>query len=90
MSENSEKEVKRTRRRFLKSATKLAVYTPPAMIAVSTPNFAAFANSTGGEVFDSGAYPSRKKRTSKKKTGKKKTTKKKTTKKKTTKKKTRR
>ena len=77
MSDSNEKEVKRTRRRFLKSATKLAVYTPPAMIAVSTPNFAAFANSTGGEVYDSSAFPSSKKKTSKKKTGKKKTSKKK-------------
>jgi hypothetical protein len=37
-----------SRRAFLKSAAKVAVYTPPAMLALSSPSFEAIAQSSGG------------------------------------------
>jgi hypothetical protein len=52
MGDNVEKEaadgVETSRRRFLKTAGKIAVYTPPAMLLMSKPSFATF-NKTGGE-----------------------------------------
>ena len=36
-----------SRRRFLKNAGKLAVYTPPAMITLMKPSYASFARSGG-------------------------------------------
>jgi hypothetical protein len=37
-----------TRRAFLKNAGKIAVYTPPAMLALAAPTFSAIAQSSGG------------------------------------------
>jgi hypothetical protein len=37
-----------SRRAFLKNAGKFAVYTPPAMLALSSPSFKAIAQSSGG------------------------------------------
>lgn len=37
IDQGNEDQVARSRRRFLKATTKLAVYTPPAMMAVSKP-----------------------------------------------------
>ncbi len=39
--------VERSRREFLKTAGKIAVYTPPAMLAMSSPSFASIAKSAG-------------------------------------------
>ena len=47
MSTRKVAEVAQSRRKFLKSAAKLAVYTPPAMLVVSKPSFASFAQSGG-------------------------------------------
>jgi hypothetical protein len=44
------KEVETSRRRFLKTAGKIAVYTPPAMLLMSKPSFATF-NKTGGHTY---------------------------------------
>ena len=37
-----------SRREFLKSAGKVAIYAPPAMLAMSAPSFSAIAQSAGG------------------------------------------
>jgi hypothetical protein len=37
-----------SRRAFLKNAGKMAVYTPPAMLALASPSFKAIAQSSGG------------------------------------------
>ena len=52
MAENAEQEgpqgqVENSRRRFLKTAGKIAVYTPPAMMLMSNPSFATFSKSGG-------------------------------------------
>lgn len=39
--------VETSRRKFLKTAGKLAVYVPPAMLAISQPSYATFAQSAG-------------------------------------------
>jgi hypothetical protein len=75
MKEKEKPSVEHSRRRFLKTATKLAIYTPPAMLAVTKPSFASFAQS-GGVVVEG----SRSKKTTTKKTTTKKVTKKKATK----------
>lgn len=76
MKEKQQVALKKSRRKFLKTATKLAIYTPPAMLAVSKPSFATFARS-GGAVGDwRGDNKVSKKKTSKKKVAKKKVTKK--------------
>jgi hypothetical protein len=43
----TQKNTDNSRRRFLKSAAKVAVYTPPAMLAMSKPSFAHFNKSSG-------------------------------------------
>ena len=72
---------RKSRRRFLKSAAKVAIYTPPAMMAVSNPSFATFAQSGGLVGEKLGTKQSKKKAATKKKSNKK-TAKKKITKKK--------
>jgi hypothetical protein len=47
MSENVTEKVEESRRKFLKTAGKIAVYTPPAMLALSRPSYATFAQSSG-------------------------------------------
>jgi hypothetical protein len=47
MAEKSKNGVESSRREFLKRAGKLAVYTPPAMLALSSPSFAHIAQSGG-------------------------------------------
>ena len=52
MTDNTESnevsdETETSRRRFLKAAGKIAVYTPPAMLLMSKPSFATFTNSGG-------------------------------------------
>lgn len=47
MSNNEKQALQRSRREFLKTAGKLAVYTPPAMIAMSQPSFSKIARSGG-------------------------------------------
>ncbi len=42
------KDLDGSRRRFLKNAGKVAVYTPPAMLAMSSPSFEAIAQSSSG------------------------------------------
>lgn len=41
--------VAESRRRFIKAAGKLAIYTPPAMMVLMNPSVEAFAKSAGGE-----------------------------------------
>ncbi len=74
----------KSRRRFLKSAAKVAIYTPPAMMAVSNPSFATFAQSGGlvGEKLDGKQSKKKKKKYSVKKKSNKKSAKKKASKKK--------
>lgn len=43
------KQVEASRRKFLKTAGKIAVYTPPAMLVLSQPSFAEIKN-TGGQT----------------------------------------
>lgn len=74
MSQKEEKGIESSRRRFLKSATKIAVYTPPVMFAASVPSLESIAQSAGADI-----YPGSKK--SKKKSSKKKSSKKKSKKK---------
>jgi hypothetical protein len=42
-------EVENSRRKFIKTAAKIAVYTPPAMMIASTPSFAKMRTSGGGK-----------------------------------------
>ncbi len=49
MNKKDTKQQTTTRRKFLKKAGKLAVYTPPVMLAAANPSFAEIAKS-GGEV----------------------------------------
>jgi hypothetical protein len=42
--------VESSRRRFLKTAGKIAVYTPPAMLLMAKPSFATF-NKSGGHTY---------------------------------------
>ena len=49
MSEKSTSGTDSSRRKFLKSAGKLAVYTPPIMLAMSSPSFAHIAKSGGSD-----------------------------------------
>ena len=44
--------VQGSRRNFLKSAAELAVYTPPAMLALAKPSFARITQSNGGTQID--------------------------------------
>ena len=72
---------KKSRRRFLKTAAKVAIYTPPAMMAISSPSQTAFAQS-GGEIEERQVTKKKaKKKTQVKKKSKKKIAKKKTKKK---------
>lgn len=95
MADKDKSKLEQSRRRFLKTATKLAVYTPPAMLAVSAPGFAKIAQS-GGNVHELRVSKKRKKKSiskkksyepASKKTKKKKNSKKKTVSEKVTKKK---
>jgi hypothetical protein len=47
MKDKEVAKVEKSRRKFLKSATKVAVYTPPAMVIMSKPGLANFAESGG-------------------------------------------
>ena len=47
---NSDKDKTESRRKFLKTAGKFAVYTPPALILMSKPGSEVFAKTGGGEV----------------------------------------
>jgi len=47
-SEVESSEVENSRRKFIKTAAKIAVYTPPAMMIASTPSFAKMSKSGGG------------------------------------------
>ena len=49
MSDKKKEKIAESRRRFVKSAGKLAVYTPPAMVALMKPSYVAFAK-PGGTV----------------------------------------
>ena len=51
---NCPEPIEESRRRFLKSAGKLAVYTPPAMLLMMQPSYAHF-NRSGGRVYRHGA-----------------------------------
>jgi hypothetical protein len=66
MKEKEQPNVEQSRRKFLKTATKLAIYTPPAMLAISKPSFATFAQS-GGAISE-GPRDSKKKSKKKKRT----------------------
>lgn len=44
------KKIEASRRKFLKTAGKIAVYTPPAMLVLSQPSFAEI-QTTGGQSF---------------------------------------
>ena len=52
MNKHDRKDVSDSRRNFVKSAGKLAVYTPPAMVALMKPSYASFRLS-GGQNFSS-------------------------------------
>ncbi len=58
MTDKQVDSVENSRRRFLKTAGKIAVYTPPMMLALSKPSFATFNKSGGSQHY----YPSSKKR----------------------------
>jgi hypothetical protein len=47
MHEDNNKKVETSRRRFLKTAAKVAVYVPPAMLVLSQPSHATFSQSAG-------------------------------------------
>jgi hypothetical protein len=47
MPEDNNKKIETSRRRFLKTAAKIAVYVPPAMLALSQPSHATFSQSSG-------------------------------------------
>jgi hypothetical protein len=47
--------VESSRRRFLKTAGKIAIYTPPAMLLMSKPSFATFGKS-GGYPYPSNGF----------------------------------
>ena len=47
MDRDVSQDVEESRRKFLKTAGKIAVYTPPAMLALSKPSYATFTQSSG-------------------------------------------
>lgn len=50
-SDIREDQVESSRRKFLKTAGKIAIYTPPVMLAVARPDFA-HAQSSGGSSYE--------------------------------------
>ena len=48
MKKNIMTETEKSRRRFIKSAGKVAAYVPPAMLIAATPSYKAFAESANG------------------------------------------
>lgn len=50
MDKQNKKDVSESRREFVKNAGKLAVYTPPAMVALMKPSYASFRKSGGGRM----------------------------------------
>lgn len=87
MHDKERLDVGSSRRRFLKTATKMAVYTPPAMMAAASPSIAQIARSGGTQYTTTKKKYSKKKYSTKKKASKKKVSKKKVGKKKVSKKK---
>ena len=71
MDDQDKDVVEESRRKFLKTAAKIAVYTPPAMIVASRPSFATFADSSGSEPGGSQDQTRRKAKKKTKKTRKK-------------------